>query len=73
MNPFDVARGLEPILQRTGDSPMQFAGRLLGLGAEQQRLGVPKWGWLGVGLVAGGAVVWVYGDDMRRWSRSLRR
>lgn len=73
LNPFDVAKGLEPILQHTGDSPVQFAGRLLGLGAAEQRAGVPSWGVLGVGLIAGGALVWVFGDDLRRWGASLRR
>ncbi len=73
LNPFDVAKSMEPILERTGDTPVQFAGRLLGLGAEEQRAGVPKWGMLGVGLIAGGALVWVFGDDLRRWGGSLRR
>ncbi len=73
MSPFDVMRGIEPILERTGDTPGQFAGRLLGLGAEQQQAGIPKWAWLGVGLIAGGAVVWTFGDDMKRFAGSMRR
>jgi hypothetical protein len=68
-----MLRGIEPILERTGDTPMRFAGRILGLGTEQQRAGVPKWAWLGVGLIGGAAVVWVYGEDIKRFAGSLRR
>lgn len=73
MSPFDVIRGVEPILERTGDTPGQFAGRLLGLGVDQQRAGVPKWAWFGVGLMAGGALVWTFRDDVQRLAGSLRR
>jgi hypothetical protein len=73
VNPFDVAKGLEPVLERTGDTPVQFAGRLLGLGAEEQRAGVPKWAYAAAGLVGGVALMWAFGDDVRRWAGALRR
>lgn len=70
MNEFErigqVARTLAPILERTGDNPVQFVGRLVGLGRGEMKAGIPGWGWASVGLVAGVAVMWVWGDQIKR-------
>lgn len=62
-----MADGLEPLLQRTGDTPAEFAGRLLGFGQAEMRAGVPKWAWFGVGMVAGATFMLLYGDRVRRF------
>lgn len=62
-----VAANMGPrLLRRTGDTPLSFAGRMAGLGAAEQRAGVPKWAWLGVGLVAGASLMWVFRPDLAR-------
>jgi len=66
MDVLGLAEKAAEAAQRSGESPVALAGRLVGLGAAEQRAGVPKWAWLGVGLVAGGALMWVFGDDLRR-------
>lgn len=73
MNPFVAAMGLEPLLRRTGDTPLSLAGRMAGLGLAEQRAGIPSWGWAGVGFVAGATLVWVFGEDIKRFGGSLRR
>jgi len=73
MNVEDMGKGLAgalPHLEKAGilsDPPHRIAGRLLGLGNPEMDAGIPKWAWALVGLIAGGAVVYVYGDDLRRW------
>lgn len=34
--------------------PLGVVGRVIGLGEEEIQAGIPKWAWLGVGLIAGG-------------------
>ncbi len=53
-----VARGFEPFLRVTGESPVRFAGRVMGLGTAEMDAGVPKWAWVGVGVVAGAVGMW---------------
>lgn len=57
------------LLRKTGDTPLSFAGRLVGLGQQEQQVGVPKWAWLGIGLVAGASVAWVFRPDIERFVR----
>jgi hypothetical protein len=58
---------LAPILAKSGQSPIALAGRIFGLGEEEMKAGVPKWAWAGVGLFAGATVMWLWGDDIKRW------
>lgn len=62
-----AAGALAPILQKSGLSPLSFAGRLFGLGEAEMKDGIPKWGWAAVGLVAGATVIWVLHDDIKGW------
>ncbi len=54
------------VLRRTGDTPLSFAGRLVGLGAREQAAGIPKWGWFGVGMVAGATAMWVFKPELEK-------
>lgn len=67
-----AAGALAPILQKTGQSPLALAGRLFGLGADEMKEGIPKWGWAAVGLVAGATVIWVFHDDIKGWVKAKR-
>jgi len=64
----DVARispSIGVLLDKSGDTPIQMAGRLFGLGADQQRAGIPKWAWTGIGVVVGATLMWTYGDKLK--------
>lgn len=37
-------------------NPLSLAGKLIGLGADEQKAGIPPWAWLTVGLGVGVAV-----------------
>ena len=45
------------LVQKVDQSPVRIAGRFLGLSADEQRAGVPAWGWcalaLGLGFIGG--------------------
>lgn len=45
------------LAQRVDPNPIRLAGRFLGLSADEQRAGVPTWGWcalaLGIGFIGG--------------------
>lgn len=62
-----AAGALAPIIEKSGQSPLALAGRILGLGTEEMKAGIPKWAWAGVGLVAGATVIWVWGDEIKGW------
>lgn len=74
MNDFErisaVAGGVQPLLERTGESPAVFAARLVGLGRDELRAGIPKWGWAGIGLVVGASLMWAWGDQIKRAVRA---
>jgi hypothetical protein len=38
--------------------PLGIVGRMAGLGADEIEVGVPKWAWFGVGIVAGGIAMY---------------
>jgi len=65
-------KAIEPILERTGDTPGSLAARLVGFGTAEYRAGLPKWGWFAVGLVAGGAAMFVYGDRIRSFVKNRK-
>lgn len=57
------------LLRKSGDTPVTFAGRLVGLGQLEQRAGVPKWAWLGIGTVAGATLMWVFRPTISEFLR----
>jgi hypothetical protein len=70
-----ILTSMSPMLKRTGagDNPLRLIGRIAGLGDAQMDAGVPKWSWLGIGLVAGATVVWVWGDQAKAFLRRRRQ
>lgn len=54
---FAAAQQLPPLLDRYG-GPVGVLGKLVGLGQEEVEAGVPWWGWLGVGVFAGGIIAY---------------
>jgi len=52
-----AAGAFRPVLDNVG-GPMGIVGRIAGLGADEIDAGVPKWAWLGVGIVAGGIAMY---------------
>jgi hypothetical protein len=64
-----AAAGLMPVLQKTGQSPLQIVGRVAGLGAYEMRAGIPKWAWAGIGIVTGITVMWMWGDKIKGFAK----
>lgn len=56
----DAQNRFEQVLRRTGDSPETFAKRAVGMTSVEMAAGVPKWGWLGVGIILGAAVTYTF-------------
>ena len=54
MNPYEFAASQAPDLINRYGGPLGLAGKLVGLGKDELKAGVPWWGWLGVGILAGG-------------------
>jgi len=48
----EVADALRPALDNVG-GPLGIVGRVIGLGGDELDAGVPKWAWLGIGVVGG--------------------
>jgi hypothetical protein len=43
-----------------------MVGRLVGLGADELDVGVPKWAWFGIGLVVGAGVAYTFHSKLER-------
>lgn len=41
------------IAQKVDPNPLRLFGRLLGLSGDEQRAGIPGWGWCAIGVAAG--------------------
>ena len=52
-----AAEILGPAMDGAG-GPLGIVGRMAGLGADEIEVGVPKWAWFGVGIVAGGIAMY---------------
>lgn len=52
-------------MQKHRVSPHEVPGRLAGLGAAEQEAGVPKWAWLGIGVMVGIAGTVLFGEKIR--------
>lgn len=46
--------------------PLGMVGRLVGLGADELDVGVPKWAWFGIGLVVGAGVAYTFHSKLER-------
>lgn len=55
--PTDVLR-LVHTARKLDANPFSLAGKLVGLGAEEQRAGIPPWAWVLAGIGIGMAVGW---------------
>jgi hypothetical protein len=56
---------IEPVLNRFG-GPKGLMGRMAGLGQAEIQAGIPGWAWFGVGVLAGGALVWLARDKVEK-------
>ena len=52
-------------------NPFSLAGKLVGLGAEEQKVGIPVWAWLTVGLGIGVALGFKFAPVVNRRSRRI--
>jgi hypothetical protein len=66
LNPSDLGRALD--IARKFGSPVKLPARLLGLGADEQR--VPTWAWLVVAFGAGAIASAVYWPRVREFLES---
>lgn len=55
VTPTDALRVLDTARKLDGN-PFSLAGKLIGLGADEQHAGVPVWAWITVGLGIGAAL-----------------
>jgi hypothetical protein len=49
--------------------PMGLAGKIVGLGVDEVKTGIPGWGWAGVGFVLGAVVAYALHDKIERLVR----
>lgn len=64
-SPSDLVKIAE-MAQKIDTNPLALAGRLVGLGQDEQRAGIPGWAWATLLLGAG---VWIgvkYGPEIQR-------
>lgn len=66
MNPWEVAVEQAPGLMSRYGGPLGLVGKAIGLGKDEMEAGVPWWGWLGVGILAGGMVTYAFRDKLER-------
>lgn len=62
--PGDVTR-LAQAARQIDANPVRLAGRLLGLGADEQAAGVPGWAWLALAIGLGAYLGDRYGGEVR--------
>jgi hypothetical protein len=70
-SPSDVIRVAE-LAKQIEANPFSLAGRLIGLGTEEQRAGVPAWAWTAVALGLGFWLGMRYGPKVTK-SLGIRR
>ncbi len=46
-------------------NPFSLAGKLVGLGADEQRAGIPAWAWIAAGVGIGIAIGWKLAPEAR--------
>jgi hypothetical protein len=46
--------------------PLGLVGRICGLGQDELESGIPGWAWFGMGVVAGGAAVYLMRDRIEK-------
>lgn len=66
MNLYEVAATQAPVLMQNYGGPVGLVGRLAGLGNDEVEAGVPWWAWFGVGMVAGGMLIYASRKKIER-------
>lgn len=66
MNGYAAAAQQVPVLMNKYGGPVGVLGKLVGIGRSEVEAGVPWWGWLGVGVITGGLVVYTFRDKLER-------
>lgn len=64
-SPSDLIRAVEAARQIDAN-PVTLAGKLLGLGADEQEAGIPSWAWMTVALGLGIYLGFRYGPQVRQ-------
>lgn len=65
MNYQQAAQQVPALMDRYG-GPVGVIGKLVGLGQEEVEAGVPWWGWLGVGAITGGLLVFTFRNKLEQ-------
>lgn len=69
-SPSDLIRAVQAA-REIDANPVTLAGKLVGLGAEEQEAGIPSWAWMTVALGLGVYLGVRYGDEVRQKLRRL--
>jgi hypothetical protein len=70
-SPSDVMQVVEAA-RRFEANPMALAGRIIGLGRDDQEAGVPPWAWCAVAFAAGAWAMWKFSPKARSFVRALQ-
>lgn len=62
MKQFSGALGAANAAMGAAGGPLGVVGRVIGLGQDEIQVGIPKWAWFGLGIVAGGLAVYLLRD-----------
>lgn len=64
MKQFSGALGAAGAAVGAAGGPLGVVGRAIGLGQDEIQVGIPKWAWLGIGIVAGGLAAYLLRDRL---------
>jgi hypothetical protein len=67
-----MAQAAWPAVTRATDhygGPVGLAGKIIGLGEDQVKAGIPGWGWAGIGFVLGAVVAYALHGKIERMVR----
>ena len=65
VNPSDVGKALGLLSKLSAGNPIAIPARLMGIGAEEQKAGVPTWAWVVLAFGAGAVVSAAYWPTLR--------
>lgn len=67
MHPVEMAAAQAiPVIKEMG--PLGLIGKVVGLGQEEIEEGIPWWGLMGAGFIAGGVVMYAFRDKLPKGS-----
>lgn len=69
-SPSDLIRAVQTA-REIDANPVTLAGKLIGLGADEQEAGIPGWAWMTVALGLGLYLGVRYGSDVRQKLRRI--